>query len=338
MSNIRCERCGIDIPQSDSIRVNDKRLCAACAELEAASANSSNVCAQCGTDYGSMALPRVGGAPFCDGCREPFYRRDFPGWLKSAFVGLSIALVFAVYHAIPYFKAGREYYRAEKLYAQHRYSEAIPGFLAARNAGPDGKKIRQQLALAYLKNGQPIEAYAEVKGISFEQNPEFNEIQSYFHRFDKVGAKFDEAKKLAAEDHSGEAAQKLREAKSIYPELQGLDDSIEQLELGDAYERKDYDRFVSLAETLWKRVGGSMQAAELASALACRYAVNGDDAVKAQAEELLRTAESLIKSDEERKAFEEYKPRIQYRLDKREIIDRKEYNRRFRPDQAKEES
>ena len=41
-------------------------------------------------------------------------------------------------------------------------------------------------------------------------------------------------------------------------------------------------------------------------------------------------------TDEERAGLEEYTPRIQHRLASREIIDRKEYNRRYRPELVEE--
>ena len=145
----KCEGCNIDIPPNTAVRIDEKRFCSPCAENAFAGLQAKNVCTQCGVDFGRTPLPRVGGAPFCESCSRPLYEHDFPGWLKGAVVGLSIALVFAVYHALPYFRAGRDYYHAEKLYEQHRYAEAIPGFEAALKTGPDAKEIRLRLALAY---------------------------------------------------------------------------------------------------------------------------------------------------------------------------------------------
>lgn len=299
---------------------------------------AKNVCTQCGLDFGRTRLPRVGGAPFCENCSRPLYERDFPGWLKGASVGLSIALAFAVYHALPYFRAGRNYYHAQKLYEQHLYAEAIPGFEAALKSGPDAKEIRLQLALAYVKNGQPVEAYKYVKDTSFEPNAEFNEMQSYFDRYDKASAKLDEAHKAYDDDNSAEAANKMREAKAIYPELQGIDDGIEAAEMGAAFDRKDYDRFIEMAQARWQRERTATTATAVASALACRYAVKGDPEVRKQAEEMLQSAASLVKTDEDRKDFDEYRERVEYRLKTREIIGTREYERRFHPSAAKKEA
>jgi tetratricopeptide (TPR) repeat protein len=251
---------------------------------------------------------------------------------------LSLALVFAIYHALPYFKAGRDYYRAEKLYKQGRYPDAIKGFESALKSGQDAKEIRLRLALAYLKDGQPTQAWPVVKDRSFDESAEFREMQGYFDRFDKAYAKIEEAHKLTDDNHSADAAKLLHEAKTIYPELQGLDEGLEDLAVSDAYERKDYDEFVRLSELRYKHYPSSGNAAGLASALACRYAIGGDPTVRAQVEDMLRTAQSMIKTDEEKKSFEEYEPRIRYRLDKREIIDKKQYDRRFRSEQPKEKS
>jgi hypothetical protein len=130
----------------------------------------------------------------------------------------------------------------------------------------------------------------------------------------------------------------LREVKSIYPELRGVDEGIEDLEIGAAFERKDYEAFVKLSEARWQRQPTSEHAASVASALACRYAVSGDATARTRSETMLHEAESLAKTDDEKKSFAEYRERIEYRLKTRNIIDRQEYDRRFRPQQAQREA
>ena len=73
-----------------------------------------------------------------------------------------------------------------------------------------------------------------------------------------------------------------------------------------------------------------MVVAELASALACKYAVTADVSFRDRAVQALEESRSLSKTPEEQKAFKEYSERINHRLTTREIIDKREYDRRFR--------
>ena len=71
------------------------------------------------------------------------------------------------------------------------------------------------------------------------------------------------------------------------------------------------------------------------SALACKYAVTGDANLRKQSEDMLKESQERAKSTPEGvKWFEEYAERIHHRLQSREIIDKTEYDRRFRQGQA----
>ncbi len=102
---------------------------------------------------------------------------------------------------------------------------------------------------------------------------------------------------------------------------------IAKAEAGLAFDQKDYDRFLQAAETMAREQPGEAVAqAQIASALACRYAVTGDENIRRQAESKLDEAKTLgldpIKSSH-------YEERIRHRLETREIIDAKEFSRRF---------
>jgi tetratricopeptide (TPR) repeat protein len=96
---------------------------------------------------------------------------------------------------------------------------------------------------------------------------------------------------------------------------------------GAAFDRKDYDQFLQLAEEAAKRdPNDPMATACVASALACQYAVHGDVKLREMAEAKLEEAKKLGGD-----VFKEsnYEERIRYRLQTREIIDSKEFQRRF---------
>jgi hypothetical protein len=147
--------------------------------------------------------------------------------------------------------------------------------------------------------------------------------------------KADQAAKLGKEGgHDAEAAKLMHEAAASYPEYADLVVAAHEYDAGAAFVRKDYDAFVALAERVWKERPTAFTASELASALACKYAVTGDVAYRKESEKMLQTAEGEAQKDPEAmKSFQEYAERVRYRLNSRQIIDTQEYNRRFRTGQ-----
>ncbi len=89
------------------------------------------------------------------------------------------------------------------------------------------------------------------------------------------------------------------------------------------------------AEKGWKgHPESSDYAGTLADALAYKYAVTGDPAFRTRAEEMLEKARQLAASSPEAlQRYKEYEERIRYRLKTRQIIDPKEYDRRFHPEE-----
>jgi hypothetical protein len=131
---------------------------------------------------------------------------------------------------------------------------------------------------------------------------------------------------------AAEAATLMRQAAEEYPEMSALRDALSEYDAGVAFENRDYDRFLELEEQSFRSLPeSSMAAGGVASAFACKYAVTGDPSWKQKTEDMLEKARQLSqKSPEEGKAFDEYAERIRYRLTSRQIIDKPEYDRKFR--------
>lgn len=166
----------------------------------------------------------------------------------------------------------------------------------------------------------------------YEDGPLTREVTAMFGRANKAFAKVTEASKAANAHRSAEALPLIREAQKLYPEWPGWSDQIAGLEASVAYESKNYDRFLALSEEISKRhPQEAILTATVASALACKFAITGDPAFRTRAEEMLERARAQAISPEDKKAFEEYSERIRYRLRAREIIDKPEYDRRYRP-------
>ena len=99
-----------------------------------------------------------------------------------------------------------------------------------------------------------------------------------------------------------------------------------------AFQKKDYGRFLKIAEDAVQRRPESPAAlALLASALSAQYAATGEAPYRERAQKALEDAARTSEGSAADKArYEEYAPRIRHRLETREIVDRAEYDRRFR--------
>jgi hypothetical protein len=129
----------------------------------------------------------------------------------------------------------------------------------------------------------------------------------------------------------------MHEASNEYPQSADFAFGAMALDAGVAFDRKDYDTFLKISTAASeKQPNNPMVVAGVASALACKYAVTGDPAFRKQSEDTLAKAQQLAQRFSEDKAsFEAYAERIRYRLATREIMDTKEYNRRFGKQEAK---
>jgi hypothetical protein len=113
-----------------------------------------------------------------------------------------------------------------------------------------------------------------------------------------------------------------------------IDPLLDAARISEAFKKGDYDRFLKLAlASLRKEPKNPMQHARVASAYACKYAETGDDRLKEESLAYLKKAEKLT-TPEMRLPFQEYRDRILYRLETREILTRQEYYNRF-PDKKK---
>jgi hypothetical protein len=114
---------------------------------------------------------------------------------------------------------------------------------------------------------------------------------------------------------------------------------FEQAELraniGIAFNKRDYDRFLELSKQLATQVpDGPLPAGEVASAYACKFATTGKPEFKSESLKWLDQAKKL--AGEESKEFKAYENRIKHRLATREIITHQEFEKRF-PDGWKEQ-
>ncbi len=303
------------------------------------SLTDKTICARCGADNGTTDFPLLGAVPFCPKCGELVTKWPYPQWLKIALACLLGLLVFALAHGRKYFRAGRSMYIGERMVEEHRYQQALPYLQETLRVAPESDKAVLLTAKAALMVGDIETAQKALnghKGGHFEHgdSAEFKEVDELWKRAIDATGKAEEASKLLSEDGNAvKAANLMRQAASIYPQSSGLRLAAESYEESAAFDRHDYDLFLSMAQKHWSEHSEAETAAVLSSALACKYATTGEQLYKQQSEEMLAKAGQLAQSDPEaRRRFEEYAERIRYRLDTRNIIGTAEYNRRFRKD------
>ena len=350
MRQVNCSRCKASFPLRSTLSLNGQTYCETCAPTIASESKQvgqaavftrnidGSLCALCGKENPSGSdFPFRKKLPFCEKCGPLVERWPYPLWLKLSLAGLVLLLAASLLHGRTYFHAGSEMYRGEKLVNQAKYAEAVPHLKEAVRIAPGSDKAVLLLAKAALKIGDMETAEKALQGHDgghFEngQDQDVLELKALWDRATGAAKKANEASKLALEGGKDvEAAKLFRAAAAQYPESKEIAAAVPYFDEGAAFEQKNYDRFLSLAQEVFAKKPNATNAATIASAWACKYAVSGDAQFKDEAEQFLLKAQQMAQSDaEEKKEMEDYAPRIRYRIDSRQIITIQEYNKRFR--------
>jgi len=346
-----CSGCGLKAPIGSFYSIAGKLYCEPCSwkeeraagergeKLEKVSVVDGSACARCkvrAADTGSADFPVFKGIPLCPNCQHRIQNWPYPVWLKASLAGLLILLAVALIHGRKYFHAGRVLYAGEHLVEQHKYKEAVPLLKEADDLAPQSDKASLLLAKAAINIGDVRTAQKAIQSHAaghYDTSDEFHEVNALWNRAIAALDKADKASELESQPgKTAEAEALMRQAAAEYPEAPQLGAAIPYFEAGSAFERKDYDRFLSVAEGIWKAYPAEPGAAsELAGALACKYAVTGDPSLRTRSEEMMEKALQLAQGDKEAEQSErEYAERLKHRIDTREIINKQEYDRRFR--------
>jgi hypothetical protein len=191
--------------------------------------------------------------------------------------------------------------------------------------------------ISFAWNWRFIQAYHDIKLTNYVTDA--NQASKLFH---SAAQRVPEAKgvstmatyfdgiQLLKDDKSAEALKLFIYCKENLPSVPFLDEAIVNAEIGVAFDNKDYDKFITLAkQSSEKHPNEPYGMAQIASAYSCKYAVTADEQFKQLSLDFLKKAKTLAEQKEDLKNLEEYEDRILYRLETREIINKKAFNDKF---------
>ena len=260
-----------------------------------------------------------------------------PTWLKVFFAIVLVLVVVGVIYGprvLKSYRIKRSIASADQLLEQKKYKEAIVALQPLITADANCERCFLLLMKAYLLSGDPNAADAarsKYKNSHFEPGPLLDEVNTLSQNAVESSALLTQVQEQAQAGHYSEALQLFQRAQKIFPYFEGHDDVLGRLQIADAFTRNDWDRYMEIAGEQFKlHPQSSEYAASYAGALATKWAVTGESRYKTQAEEMLAKAQSLAVTVEEKNTFTEYAERVRYRISSRQIIDKAEYDRRFR--------
>jgi hypothetical protein len=345
MRHLTCSSCGTKFPAGDMFALDGACVCEPCGdrllgeardrqhEPHVSRIGDTTICSRCKADNGETDFRLIGGIPFCPRCGEALYAYPFPIWLKASFAALLLLLAFALWRNGPYFAAARHLVAGRRAMDRQDYQSAATHFAELLPIKPSDQDVILVSAKAYLMTGDVAGAqqFLQLRE-RYDDDALFKEVNAFWDRATRAYAKADSAGKLANANQTAAAYRLISEAAKEYPEASALAVGVLLIRGGDAFERKDYDLFLSAnREALVLMPEQPRVIAGVASALACKFAVTGNPAYRAEAESLLAVAErAAARTAQDKQDYDEYAERIRHRLATRIIIDQAEYNRRFR--------
>ena len=256
-------------------------------------------------------------------------------WQWMAWGALGLAVIAALYFGVGFMGRQRDVKEARRLMAEGKNAEAaqLLGTTLSRSPNSD-QVLLLKIKAEFLAGNWPAAAalMQRYSGQSIKGGDLGAEVGAIAQRAQAALRLHDEAKQLFGRGEAAKAEVVLTEAAGLYPEAPEIRESLLTVQGSTAFQKKEYARFLEIAEEAVKRRPGSpMATALLASALSAQYAATGEASYRERAEQTLDQARKLSESSEPaRVAYEEYSERIRHRLQTREIIDRAEYDRRFR--------
>ncbi|MEN6426931.1 MAG: hypothetical protein ABFE13_16370 [Phycisphaerales bacterium] len=296
MIKCTCEQCGGEFPMNDTLRVEGRILCDSCCET---------VLAQKRLDSPQTEIERQYDPTICANCMKDSGTIELP-----------------LLAGLPVCDSCETFFRNRPFPAWIKLALAGVLILVAVSLVWNVRFFRAYAALrqfaAYSQQGQ-IAAASVALSTAAAYVPECSDIG--------VLATFTQGIVLLQQEKPDEALEKFLRCRNRMPDSYDVETPILNAQGAAAFDARDYDGFLNASRSLdVKFPSDPMCKSGLASALACKYAVTGDDVFRKEALACLEQAKELAKNDP---AFQEYEDRIRYRIHSQEIITRSEFHQRF---------
>ena len=315
-----CCQCGMPASLRSFYLLHGKMYCEPCVwkasrdaqakggPCEYVSLTDNSVCVRCGASSDATAFQLVGNQPLCSPCSQLIQDWPYPTWLKAGLAFVLILLAVALINGRKYFHAGRSPYVGERFVDEGHYEQALPYLEETVRVAPESDKAVLLAGRAALMTGRVDIADKVLHGHGgghFEDpGDDFRTVEALWAKANRAFAKADEAAKLEQQGgHDADAARLMHEAAAMYPQAANLAIAAEMYDEGAAFERKDYDTFLAIAQKQWELFPGPETAGVVASALACKYAITGDQQYKKQTEEMLLEARARKPATRAKEAF-----------------------------------
>ncbi|MBM4164765.1 MAG: hypothetical protein FJ222_10060 [Lentisphaerae bacterium] len=300
MKQSKCADCALECSVNQTLKVAGKVVCIACAEKILSDKNlktkpivehqtDPTICVKCGKDNGLIDFHAVAELPVCPQCESFIRNRPFPLWIKVAMTVVGGLVVFSFAWNVRFIKGYVQLKASHKFLNTGDIEKAATSLNAAATCIPERKDLR---AVACFYEG----------AVLMRQE-----------KWDQAIARLNSC--------GGSLPSQLRPT---------VEESIINAKIGIAFDTKDYNAFLDLAMQVQnKHPDDSTFAGQIASAYACLYAQSGDEQFKKRALESLEKAGTASRTTNSPEYFESYQQRILHRLYTREVIDHKEFARRF---------
>lgn len=296
MKKITCHDCASpDIPQNESLKVDDLDYCIPCAEKnfpdDASVAGKKvekhhdpTVCVECATDFGDTILPKLAHYPICEPCQATIRQKAFPTWVKAFLAGIAAIVIFSIFWNWKYYEAYADVQTANDYAAKGDYTKGA----------------------LFMQSASSIV-------------PEVEDLKTLTNFYQGVG--------YLQTDQGEKALITLQKCQGKLPDDYHLAALILNAQVGTTFDKKDYDGFLKanraqfeMDSTLVDNWYG------VASAYSCLYVTKGDEIHKTQAEHYLAGAHKIDSISVESKF---YSNMIEYRLANHKMITRQEFKKQF---------
>ncbi|MFO0917148.1 MAG: hypothetical protein U0872_02405 [Planctomycetaceae bacterium] len=184
MMTVKCHHCGVESPRRETLTIKDQITCDVCAEQVVEECSETltqadvvrnidpTVCSWCSFDGGQTELGTVAALPTCEPCEARMRNWPLPGWIKLAFVTLTILGVLSFLFNVRHVQGAFAARAGKRAFASGNLDLAVEKARLAANKVPEFKQYRLLADLfegiRLLSQDEPAEALKKLQSIAQE--------------------------------------------------------------------------------------------------------------------------------------------------------------------------